>query len=244
MKIDKVHCFFEQSGTFKNVFKKNNISAFDYDLLNDYGETDYIIDLFVEIENAYNNEKSIFDKITSEDLIFAFFPCIFFCTDNHLFFYGLSRNYNNNTQIEINEKILERNKKRAYYYELLLKLFSVCELRQYRLIVENPYSTQHYLYDNFPYKPKIIDKNRNLKGDNFVKPTQYFFLNCEPSRKYQSFATVEKKIIRHQGGHIGNYCDKERSEINPIYAENFVNDYILSQKSKYTDINLFNYQEF
>ncbi len=49
----KVHCLFEQSGTFKNEFKKLGYEAFDYDLLNNYGETDYQIDLFNEIVQAY-----------------------------------------------------------------------------------------------------------------------------------------------------------------------------------------------
>ena len=47
------HCLFEQSGTFKNEFKKLGIKAYDYDILNDYGETDFQIDLYTEIENAY-----------------------------------------------------------------------------------------------------------------------------------------------------------------------------------------------
>lgn len=37
----KVHCFFEQSGTFKNEFIKLGIPAFDYDLQDHFGETDY-----------------------------------------------------------------------------------------------------------------------------------------------------------------------------------------------------------
>jgi hypothetical protein len=49
----KVHCLFEQSGTFKNEFKKLGIEAFDYDILNNYGQTDYEIDLFNEIVQAY-----------------------------------------------------------------------------------------------------------------------------------------------------------------------------------------------
>ena len=56
------HCFFEQSGTFKNEFKKLGYKAYDYDILNDFGETDFIIDLFKEIEKAYDNKESIFDK--------------------------------------------------------------------------------------------------------------------------------------------------------------------------------------
>lgn len=45
----KVHLLFEQSGTFKNEFKKLGYEAYDYDLMNDFGETDYQIDLFDEI---------------------------------------------------------------------------------------------------------------------------------------------------------------------------------------------------
>ena len=48
------HCFFEQSGTFKKEFKKLGYKAIDYDILNDFGETDKVIDLFKEIEIAFN----------------------------------------------------------------------------------------------------------------------------------------------------------------------------------------------
>ena len=48
-----VHCLFEQSGTFKNGFKKLGMEAQDYDILNDFGETDNVIDLFEEINNGY-----------------------------------------------------------------------------------------------------------------------------------------------------------------------------------------------
>jgi len=46
------HCLFEQSGTFKNEFKKLGIEAYDYDILNDYGETDYQMDLYQEIRGG------------------------------------------------------------------------------------------------------------------------------------------------------------------------------------------------
>lgn len=49
----KVHCFFEQSGTFKNEFKKLGYEAEDYDIQNNFGETDNVVDLFAEIEKAY-----------------------------------------------------------------------------------------------------------------------------------------------------------------------------------------------
>ena len=59
----KVWCFFEQSGTFKNEFKKLGHDAVDVDIQNNFGETDYQIDLFKEIEEAYEEKPSIFDKI-------------------------------------------------------------------------------------------------------------------------------------------------------------------------------------
>ena len=57
------HCFFEQSGTFKNEFRKLGYEAYDYDILNDFNETDYVMDLFKEINNGYEGKESIFDNI-------------------------------------------------------------------------------------------------------------------------------------------------------------------------------------
>lgn len=48
------HCLFEQSGTFKNEFKKLGFNAIDYDIENQFNQTDVVIDLFKEIEEAYN----------------------------------------------------------------------------------------------------------------------------------------------------------------------------------------------
>ena len=49
----KVHCLFEQSGTFKRQFQLLGIPAEDYDIQNEYGQTDRIVDIFDEIEKAY-----------------------------------------------------------------------------------------------------------------------------------------------------------------------------------------------
>ena len=56
----KVHCFFEQSGTFKNEFKKLGIDAVDVDIQNNFGQTDHVVDLFAEIETAYGGGNQIF----------------------------------------------------------------------------------------------------------------------------------------------------------------------------------------
>lgn len=52
----KAHCLFEQSGTFKNEFKKLGIEAFDYDILNNFGQTDFQVDLFKEIEGGVRKQ--------------------------------------------------------------------------------------------------------------------------------------------------------------------------------------------
>ena len=49
----KFRCLFEQSGTFKGELKSLGFAAFDYDIRNDYGETDFEVDLFKEIESAF-----------------------------------------------------------------------------------------------------------------------------------------------------------------------------------------------
>ena len=53
----KVHCFFEQSGTFKNEFIKLGIPAEDYDIHDNFGQTDHVIDLFDHIEREYDKTR-------------------------------------------------------------------------------------------------------------------------------------------------------------------------------------------
>lgn len=55
----KIHLMFEQSGTFKNEFRKLGYEAYDYDIQNNFGETDYENDLFAEIESAYGGGKRL-----------------------------------------------------------------------------------------------------------------------------------------------------------------------------------------
>lgn len=52
MKVRFAHCFFEQSGTFRDAFRQLNIPALDYDIQNEFGKTDVEVDLFEEIEFA------------------------------------------------------------------------------------------------------------------------------------------------------------------------------------------------
>ena len=88
-----VYCMFEQSGVFKNEFKKLGINAIDMDIQNNFGETDNVIDLFAEIEKGYEGKPSIFDDISEDDLIIAFYPCIYFCATSQMAFYLTCINY-------------------------------------------------------------------------------------------------------------------------------------------------------
>ena len=236
----KVHCFFEQSGTFKNEFIKLGIPAEDYDIQNNFGQTDHYDDLFQAIDDAFNGKPSLFDNITRDDLIMAFFPCIYFCENNELYFTGKHMNLSRLSTKEKIETILQRSRDRQSMYELCLKLFCVCDVLNIRLIVENPFSYAHYLVNNFPYKAVLIDRNRSLRGDFFNKPTQYWFLNCEPTygKSFQE-SSIHKHIASGKPGIKGGICSEDRSMISPDYARNFICDFILGKEQEYSERSLF-----
>lgn len=236
----KVYCLFEQSGTFKTEFIKLGIKAEDYDLQNNFGMTDYQIDLFEEIDSAYRGERSLFDKITYEDLIIAFFPCVYFCENNQLYFTGKHQNVRNMSCMDRTNVMIKRSKERERLWELLLMLFAVCDTRGLRLIVENPYSVEHFLVNNFPYMPSIIDKDRRLRGDYYKKPTQYFFVNCTPTEGCTLLSSpVRKKITSGSPGIRQWICSEERSLISPNYARNFICDFIIGKVQDGSQLSLF-----
>ena len=240
-----VHLLFEQSGTFKNVFKELGYTAYDYDIQNEYGQTDYVMDIFHEITNAYSSRHSIFDKIRSDDLIIAFFPCIYFCEANVRMFRFEDMQYLSRTRSDVIRSMVQRSRDRQRYWELILKLCYICDVRGLRLIVENPYSSMHYLYYYFPYRPALIDLHRNMRGDKFGKPTQYIFINCEPTR-LQSIQVKKRvalnRVKYERARKIGNcaICGTARSEITPDYARNFICDNIIGRHTRYTIPSLFN----
>lgn len=244
MKIDgKVHCFFEQSGTFKNEFIKLGIPAEDYDIQNEFGETDHVIDLFDEINKAYFGKgSSVFDNITPDDLIMAFFPCIYFTGfSNPLYFSGKDSNMQKLSVKERTDKILQRADARNRFYKLLYKFVAVCEMRGLRMIFENPWNTngEHYLKNNFLKEPTIVDLDRTRRGDYFVKPTGYWFFGCINTFGCSFQKPKEKKKIKNISGGKGGLCNTERSIISPDYARNFIYDFIIGKQQIITQTNLF-----
>lgn len=223
----KVHCLFEQSGTFKNEFKKLGIDAIDYDIQNEFGQTDRVIDLFSQIRGGYNGEPSIFDEIEEDDLIIAFFPCTRFEAQILLWFRGDSYGDDKKSNEQKLERDLILHDELHQMYELITKLFLICIRKNLKLIFENPYSEQHYLTRYWCMKPTLIDRDRRKNGDYYKKPTQYWFLNIKPKYNlvfealdYVKTATINKPV---------DFCEKKtaRSMIHPQYANRFIREYIL-----------------
>lgn len=221
----KVHCLFEQSGTFKNEFKKLGYEAQDYDILNDYGQTDHQMDLFEEIREGYEGKPSIFDSFSSDDLILAFFPCTRFECQCSILFRGEGsqmKNWSDKKKLEYDLYLFDDLQKN---YTTITKLVLICLERGLKLVIENPANLPHFLSSYWAIKPDIIDNDRKLNGDRQKKPTQFWFINCKPKQNLVFEALDYVKTRTHQ-----TTCDKvKRSEIHPQYANRFIRQYLIDE---------------
>lgn len=199
----KVHCFFEQSGTFKNEFIKLGIPAEDYDIQNNFGETDHVVDLFKAIEDAYEGRPSLFDQVGGEDLIVAFFPCIKFISVmeqmQHEDFYDASqrRKKNFGTKEYYVQKwacLRKLAQDRFYFYDIALKMTAVCQIKGVRLIIENPWHPTNFTNHFWFARTSLIDKDRTRRGDYFRKPTAYWFIGCNPTHGETYQPTPRNKV--------------------------------------------------
>lgn len=220
-------CFFEQSGTFKNEFKKLGYNALDYDILNDFNETDHVIDLFDEIEVAYRNlnteRETIFDSFTVGDQILAFFPCVRFEDQIQMGFRGTMVQMKDWTQEQKLEYDLKLHAELHQLYCIITKLAIVCLKLGFPLIIENPWSTTHYLYKYWCIPYTFKDTDRRDMGDHYKKPTQYWFIGREPSNNF-IFETMVKKGIEKK---VIDVNKVERSMIAPEYANRFIREFII-----------------
>ena len=244
----KVHLFFEQSGTFKNEFIKLGIPAEDYDIQDNFGQTDHVVDLFKHIEREYDKtrqdktrqDKTIFDDITKDDLIVAFFPCIYFCAISQANMSLQACNYKKLSMNEKLEKILERSANREYFFSLAIKMIGICLLKGIRIIMENPWAEQTFLKANFIQAPSVIDNNRMMRGDFFVKPTAYWFFNCKPTEGFTMQYDKEQKVVfKEKQAKAAGLCSEERSMISPDYARNWICDFVLGKKQDIGQLSLF-----
>lgn len=218
-----IRCLFEQSGTFKNEFIKLGYEAYDYDIEDKFGETDYQLDLFNEIDKAYDNEQSIFDEFSDKDLILAFFPCIRFEAQILLWFRGECSSQKKWTLDRKLKYNLNLHNELHNMYMHITKLVYIANDRKLKLMIENPYTEQHYLMRYWCLKPKIIDNDRSKMGDIWVKPTAYWCLNFEPHNNEIELPEYNKqmKYNYNTGGGI------ERSLIDSDYANNFIRRYLI-----------------
>ena len=117
------------------------------------------------------------------------------------------------------------------------------------MVVENPWHETNYTNYHWFNRPSIIDRNRSIRGDNFVKPTAYWFIGCTPTHglSIQKTKKEDIKIIGAGGKYNAHFrrtnknkalkiakssnksgiCSEDRSIINPRYAHNFICDFIL-----------------
>lgn len=226
------HCLFEQSGTFKNEFIKFGFDAFDYDLQNEFGNTDYVCDLFSEICAAYSGGASIFDRMKKDDVVLAFFPCTRFECQVQMFFKGNANQQKHHTDVQKLECAMKMHKELHELYVLICKLFVVALRMGLRMVVENPANPPHYLTAYFPIKPKIIDKDRSANGDYFKKPTQYWFLNFDPSANMllEPLDQIKRCNIERGDSIGGKDRQTSRSMIHPQYARRFIYNNILTKE--------------
>lgn len=172
--------------------------------------------------------QSIFDGISKDDIVLAFFPCTRFEAKIPLAFRGemyQQKNWDDSRKLDYAMQLheeLHRN------YMLISKLVSVAIKKGIQLVIENPYTQPHYLTEFWALKPKVIDKDRRENGDHFKKPTQFWFIGFEPKHNlvFEPIDYVQTKIISRVKGADRQ---KQRSEIHPQYASRFIRQYILDE---------------
>lgn len=232
MKPTEIYCLFEQSGVFKTKFKKLGFKAYDVDILNDFGETDFVIDIFAEIQKAYKHELSFFDKFTQDTLIFAFFPCTRFTEKVSMNSRGdnfFCKNYTPTQKLQYSKKLIDEL---HFNYSRLCELCEICFERKFKMIIENPDAKPHFLNDYFPLRPAVKIKNRAEYGDYYKKPTNFWFLNFEPSfnfifenvKNFKPKSVDIKDLSKEKHDHQKQV---EKSLMSPIFANRFIREFIL-----------------
>ena len=223
MTFDKVFCLFEQSGTFKNAFKKIGHKAYDCDIVKTE-HTNFTLDLFKEINDAKDGrKKTIFDLIKKDDLIMAFFPCTYFSDQSQLDSRGDSFSKKNWTLKEKLEYSSNLMIKRALAYKTLCNLCIIALEKNFKLIIENPTGNVGFLKQYFPIKTKIIINDRSLYGDDFKKSTQFFFVNCEPAFHLEEICKKNNNKIKK----VEKLHTSERSIISSDFADIFIRNWVL-----------------
>ena len=117
-------------------------------------------------------------------------------------------------------------------YELISMMVCVCIEKGLRIIIENPYTQPHYLTTYWCIKPTLIDRDRSLNGDYYKKPTQYWFVNCEPETNFifEPIENVETYVVDGKRNRDDISKKVERSLMHPQYANRFIRQKIIDDK--------------
>lgn len=191
--------------------------------------------------------QSIFDGITQDDIALAFFPCIRFENQIMLSFRGQAKQmakWSMKQKMLYDMNLLEEVK---HNYEIVNKLFIICIDRGLRLVMENPYSEEHFLRRYWCYPATIIDKDRRENGDYYAKPTQFWFCNIEPKNNlvfepvsYNHIGTgdtlrkLNSSIYPEAWGKLE--LSKARSMIHPDYASRFIKKYLIDYEQDFSEL--------
>lgn len=119
------------------------------------------------LRGGYQGKPSLFDKISPDDLIFAFFPCTRFEARVPLLFRGQATQQKGwNTEKKLEYSITLQNEL-AELYVLLCKMVIVAIRKGLKLVIENPYTQPHYLTTYWCIQPTFVDKDRTKNGDYY-----------------------------------------------------------------------------
>lgn len=214
----RFHFLFEQSGTFKRCAQALGYTAFDYDILDMFGETDYKVDLFEQIESAYQGKPSMFDAMTPDDVVMAFFPCIRFSTQFSMILSGNASQLIGKAIEERLDVAMTAHDELNRYYRLLSQMVTVCVRKHLRLVVENPF-TGNYLNRYFPIVNRIVYSDRRKYGDYYEKPTMFLFYGWQPH---------DNPVLECVNLPPKKYVEKENSVNRSMIAPGFARYFILS----------------
>lgn len=170
----------------------------------------------------------------------AFFPCVRFENQIMLWFRGQSAAQKKWDLSKKMQHCMTLQDELTTNYKLVNMLFIMCQERELKLIMENPYSEEHYLRRYWCVQPSIIDRDRRERGDYFKKPTQYWFVNCKPKNNLifeiandNSVDTKDairmlcaKDSIKREMG-VDTDFKTARSMIHPDYANRFIREHIM-----------------
>lgn len=184
--------------------------------------------------------ESVFDRMTTDDYVIAFFPCIRFENQIMLFFRGQAYQQKSWTLEQKMRYDMDLLDEVNTMYKYVNYLFITCMKKGLRLIMENPFSEEHFLRRYWCYLPAIIDRDRRDNGDYYAKPTQYWFLNCEPKNNLLWEAIPYNAIDCKDPIRFMQKSDYEktgaknkkvaRSMIHPDYANRFIRQYLIDEQ--------------